>query len=119
MSESTHPLADIVSPPLSIVEEVGEDFEKRITSPESSYKDKGVHQSELFEAQKLMNGVRPNPTRVKQFAQSWRYYLCNYSERRDDGKVYVEVDGAYQLVSNILFNDESGSISFNSNAATC
>ena len=42
MSESTHPLADIVSPPLSIVEEVGEDVEKRITSPESSYKDKGV-----------------------------------------------------------------------------
>ena len=74
-SENNHPLADIVSPPLSIVEEDGEDIERRITPPESSYKDKGVRQSELFDTQKLMNGVRPNPTRVKRYAQSWRHYL--------------------------------------------
>ena len=28
-------------------------------------------------------------------------------ERKEDGKVYIKVDGARQLIADILFNDES------------
>ena len=104
--------ADIVSPPLSILEEDGKDAERQTTPPESSYKDKGVHQSELFDAQKLMNGLKSSPLRVKQYAQNWRRYICNYSEMSDDDKVYVKVDGAFHLISNVLFNDESEHAAF-------
>ena len=87
--DNQNPLLGIVSPPLSITEE----DDARQAPNESSRKGKGLHQTELFETQRLMNGVKPNPSRVNQYAQSWRYYLSNYSERRDCGRVFVKVDG--------------------------
>ena len=91
-------------PPLSGTEEEVMEAE-RISIPGS--KDKGLQQSELFETQKLMNGLKPHPTKVKQFAQRFGYYINNYSERKADGKVYIKVDGAYQQIASVLFNYES------------
>ena len=59
---------------------------ERITLPG---KDKGLQQSELFEIQKLMNGSKPQPTKVKLFSQRFGYYISNYSERKSDGKVII------------------------------
>ena len=91
--------------PLGSEEEVME--AERIVPPESIGKDKGLQQSEVFETQRLMNETNPIPTVVKRYTRRWGYFINNYSERKPDGKVNVKVDGAYQVISNILFNDES------------
>ena len=81
--------------------------EEEAMGPASNAKDKGLQQSEVFETQRLMNGTNPVPSVVKKYTQRWGYFINNYSERKADGKVYVKVDGAFQVISNILFNDES------------
>ena len=88
-------------PPLSGSEEEVMEAE-RIQPSESKSKDKGVIQSEVFETQRLINGTNPVPSVVKKYTQRWGYFIQNYSERKPDGRVYVKVDGAYQVISNIL-----------------
>ena len=61
-------------PPLSGTDEDVMEAE-RITLPG---KDKGLQQSELFEIQKLMNGSKPQPTKVKQFSQRLGHHISNY-----------------------------------------
>ena len=90
-------------PPLSGTEEDVMEAE-RVVPPG---KDKGLQQSELFDTQKLINGSKPQPTKVKQFSQRFGYYISNYSERKQDGKVYIKVDGALHLIASILFNDDN------------
>ena len=93
------------TPPLSGSEEEAMDAERAQPS-ESKAKDKGVIQSEVFETQRLING-NPAPSAVKRRTQRWGYFIQSYSARKPDGKVYVKVDGADQVTSNALFNDES------------
>jgi len=38
---------------------------ERIVPPESNAKDKGLQQSEVFEARRVMNGAKPIPSVVK------------------------------------------------------
>ena len=58
-------------PPLSGSEEEVMEAE-RITPP---VKDKGLQQSELFDAQKLMSSSKPQPAKVKLFSQRFGYYI--------------------------------------------
>ena len=89
-------------PPLSGAEEDVMEAE-RVVPPG---KGKGLQQSELFDTQKLINGSKPQPTKVKQFSQRFGYHISNYSERKQDGKIYIKVDGAQHLIASTLFNDD-------------
>ena len=68
-----------------------------------SDKGKGIRSTDLFEVHKAIKGVKPNPHKVRHFTQQWRYMIKNYGGRKEDGRVYLKVDGSFQLLADILF----------------